>query len=94
MMVVVKTDTNIYLNVEGFKANEGHSDKVGSHDIWIERPGLYIKPTGYDLSIPVIYCDVEKAREMLCDIARAMSLHLANLDVLVLEIHDGKIRCL
>lgn len=82
MMVVVKTDTNIYLNVEGFCAN---GDDYA-------RPGLYIKPTDYDEYVPVIYCDVGKAREMLCDIARAMSLHLANLDVLVLEIHDGKIR--
>ena len=81
MMVVVKTDTNIYLNVEGFCAN---GDDYA-------RPGLYIKPTDYDEYVPVIYCDVGKAREMLCDIARAISLYLVSSDVLVLEIRDGKI---
>lgn len=58
-MVVVKTDTNIYLNVEGFCANgEDYA-----------RPGLYIKPTDYDEYVPVIYCDVGKAKKMLVDIA-------------------------
>lgn len=85
MMVVVKTDTDIFMNVEGFCANCGDD---------FNKPGLYIKPTSCDEYVPVTYCDAGKAREMLCDIARAMSLHLANLDVLVLEIHDGKIRCL
>lgn len=82
MMVVVKTDTDIYLNVEGFCANGGND---------YHRPGLYIKPTDCDRYIPVIYCDVGKAKEMLSDIARAISLYLVSSDVLVLEIRDGKI---
>lgn len=81
-MVVVKTDTNIYLNVEGFCANgEDYA-----------RPGLYIKPTDYDEYVPVIYCDVGKAKEMLNDIASEIRRYRA--DGLVLEIHDGKIRSL
>lgn len=79
-MVVVKTDTNIYLNVEGFCANgEDYA-----------RPGLYIKPTDYDEYVPVIYCDVEKAKKMLFDIACEISRYRA--DGLVFEVHDGKIR--
>lgn len=84
MMVVVKTDTDIYLNVEGFCAN-------GGNGFYSMRPGLYIKPTGYDKYVPVIHCDVKKAEDMLGDIARAISLYLVNSDVLVLTIHDGKI---
>lgn len=80
MMVVVKTDTNIYLNVEGFCIKgDGYA-----------RPGLYIKPTSYEY-VPVIYCDVGKAKEMLSDIAMAISLYLVSSDVLVLEIRNGKI---
>lgn len=79
MMVVVKTDTNIYLNVEGFCANgEDYA-----------RPGLYIKPADYDEYVPVIYCDVGKARKMLCDIASEIGRYRA--DGLVFVIHDGKI---
>lgn len=89
MMVTVKTDTDIFLNVEGFEAREGRSDKVGSHDICVERPGLYIKPTSYARYIPVIYCDVEKAKEMLGRIARMINYYYPN--VLVLEVHDGEI---
>lgn len=80
MMVVVKTDTDIYLNVEGFCANGGND---------YHRPGLYIKPTDCDRYIPVIYCDVGKAREMLCDIASEIIRYRA--DGLVFEVHDGKI---
>lgn len=80
MMVVVKTDTDIYLNVEGFCAKGGD---------YYHRPGLYIKPTDCDRYIPVIYCDVGKAREMLCDIAREIGRYRA--DGLVFEIHDGRI---
>ena len=80
MMVVVKTDTDIYLNVEGFCANGGND---------YHRPGLYIKPTDCDRYIPVIYCDVGKAREMLRDIASEISRYRA--DGLVFEVHDGKI---
>ena len=80
MMVVVKTDTDIYLNVEGFCAKGGD---------YYHRPGLYIKPTDCDRYIPVIYCDVGKAREMLCDIASEISRYRA--DGLVFEVHDGKI---
>lgn len=79
MMVVVKTDTDIYLNVEGFCANGEDYD----------RPGLYIKPTDYDEYVPVIYCDVEKAKEMLDRIARMINYYYP--DVLVLEVHDGEI---
>lgn len=88
-MVVVKTDTDIYLNVEVFRANEGHSEKVGFHDMWIERPGLYIRTSGCDGYFPVIYCDVEKAKKMLDDIASEIGRYRA--DGLVLEVHDGKI---
>lgn len=79
MMVVVKTDTNIYLNVEGFWAN---GEDYASH-------GLYIKLTDFDEYVPVIYCDVGKAREMLCDIEREIVRYRSG--VLVLEIHDGRI---
>lgn len=79
MMVVVKTDTNIYLNVEGFCANgEDYA-----------RPGLYIKTTDCDEYVPVIYCDAGKAREMLCDIEREIIRYRAN--GLVFVIHDGRI---
>lgn len=78
-MVVVKTDTNIYLNVEGFCVNgEDYA-----------RPGLYIKPTGYDEYVPVIYCDVGKAKEMLCDIEREIIRYRSG--ALVFVIHDGRI---
>lgn len=80
MMVVVKTDTDIYLNVEGFCANGGDD---------YNKPGLYIKPTSYARYIPVIYCDVEKAKEMLGRIARMINYYYPN--VLVLEVHDGEI---
>ena len=78
MMVVVKTDTNIYLNVKGF-CIKGYG---------YARPGLYIKPTSYEYVL-VIYCDVGKAKEMLSDIARAIARYHS--DVLVFVIHDGKI---
>lgn len=80
MMVVVKTDTDIYFNVERFCANgEDYA-----------RPGLYIKPTSCDEYVPVTYCDVKKAREMLCDISRVIGRYRS--DVLVLRIYDdGKI---
>lgn len=98
-MVIVKTDTNIYLNVEEFRANEGRLEKAGFRnawfekpDVWFEKPGLYIKPTDYDEYVPVIYCDVEKAKKMLFDIACEISRYRA--DGLVLEVHDGKIRSL
>ncbi len=90
-MIVVKTDTEIFLNVVEFEAFDGRSEKVGSHDICIEGPGLYIHLADRDYHYPAIYCDVEKAKEMLSDIARAISLYLVSSDVLVLEIHDGKI---
>lgn len=89
MMVVVKTDTNIYLNVEGFKVSEGHSKKVNGHDICIEKPGLYIKLTSCNRYVPVIYCDVGKAREMLCDIGREIIRYRSR--GLVLAINDGRI---
>jgi hypothetical protein len=80
-MVVVKTDTDIYLNVEGFCASGGDD---------YNRPGLYIKPTSCDEYVPVTYCDVKKAREMLCDISRVIGRYRS--DVLVLRIYDdGKI---
>ena len=83
MMVVVKTDTNIYLNVEEFCARGGD---------YFNSPGLYIKTTGHDEYFSVIHCDVEKARKMLVDIASEISRYRA--DGLVLEVHDGKIRSL
>lgn len=83
MMVVVKTDTNIYLNVEGFRASGGDAYR---------RPGLYIKPTGCDEYVSVIYCDVGKAKIMLDGIAKIISgLYAAHRDGFVLGIHDGKI---
>lgn len=85
MMVVVKTDTDIFLNVEGFCANGGDDD--------FNKPGLYIKPTSCDEYVPVTYCDAGKAREMLCDISRVISRYRS--DVIVLRIHDdGKITLL
>lgn len=90
MMVVVKTDTDIYLNVEGFKVSEGRSEKVNGHDICIEKPGLYIKPTSCNRYVPVIYCDVEKAKKMLGGIARMINYYRS--DMPVLEIRDGDIR--
>lgn len=80
-MVVVKTDTNIYLNVEGFCANGGDD---------FNKPGLYINPTSCDEYVPVIYCDVEKARKMLVDIAAEIGRYRA--DGIVFVIQDGKIR--
>nr|DAG82739.1 MAG TPA: hypothetical protein [Caudoviricetes sp.] len=79
-MVVVKTDTEIFLNVEEFCARGGDD---------FHSPGLYIKTTGYDKYVSVVYCDVEKARDMLCDIASEIGRYRA--DGLVLEIHGGKI---
>lgn len=93
-MVVVKTDTEIFFNVVEFEAFDGRSEKGGSHDICIERPGLYIHLADRDYHYPVIYCSMESAKKFVNNIARAISLYLANLDVLVLEIHDGKIICL
>lgn len=89
MMVVVKTDTNIYLNVEEFMANKGRSEEVGFHNMWIERPGLYIKTADCDEYVPIIYCDAGKARKMLCDIASEIGRYRA--DGLVFVIHDGEI---
>lgn len=83
MMVVVKTDTNIYLNVERFCANGGDA---------YHRPGLYIKPIDCDEYVSVIYCDVGTAKRMLDGIASEIRRYRA--DGLVLEIHDGKIRSL
>lgn len=79
-MVVVKTDDEIYLNVERF-----HADSYQS----FSGPGLYISTADSDLK--VISCDAEKARRMLGDIAYAISRFLVSSDVLVFEIHDGKI---
>ena len=83
MMVVVKTDTGIFLNVVEFCARGGDD---------FHSPGLYIKTTGHDEYFSVIHCDVEKARKMLVDIASEIRRYRA--DGLVLEVYDGKIRSL
>lgn len=93
MMVVVKTDTEIFLNVVSFEASKGISEKMGSHDICVERPGLYIRLSDCDYHYNVIGCSLETAKKFLDGIANIIDQKLAHSNVVVFKVHDNVITC-
>lgn len=80
-MIAVKTDDAIYMNVGLFFA--GDESCVNGEGLYIERSdGAIVK---------AITCEEERAKSLLGDIAKAISLYLVSSDILVFDIHDGAI---
>lgn len=91
MMVVVKTDTEIFLNVVRFEAFKGISEKMGSHDICVERPGLYIHLSDCDYHYNVIDCSMKLAKKLLDDIADIIAEKLTSSNAVVFKVHNNVI---
>lgn len=90
MMVVVKTDTNIYLNVVRFEAFENDSAYVGIE----RRPGLYFYLADSDFRYKLCSCNMERAKKLLDDITDSITEKLTDSNVVVFKFHDHVLSCL
>ena len=82
MMIVVKTDDAIYVNVDSFFVGD---------ELSTMGEGLYLEcDDGFSVN-KVIDCNKKQAKSLLGDIAKAISLYLGSSGILIFDIHDGVI---
>lgn len=90
MMVVVKTDTDIFMNVVRFEAVEGGLSISGIY----ERPGLYFYLADSDFHYQLCSCNMERAKKLLDDITDSITEKLTDSNVVVFKFHDHVLSCL